>query len=152
MNLLLNQMPYVKGIWWYDFQDDGTNAAEPEQNFGLLTTNYAPKPAYFAMRDTAKLVTTATSVSRINLCASLYAFKYAMPDGKSSLAIWSSKGDVVNLSFSGSDTLETLDVGSNIPAKQIAATASSPYSVTAGERPKLITGNLSLATVTAQCK
>jgi hypothetical protein len=152
LNLLLNQMPYVKGIWWYDFQDDGTNAAEPEQNFGLMTTTYAPKPAYFAMRDTARLVTSATSVTRLDLCPGLYAFKYALPDGKSSLAIWSSKGDVVTLSFSGSSTLEALDAGSNVAPRQVSASSGAPYTVIAGERPKLISGNLSAATVTAQCK
>jgi hypothetical protein len=117
-----------------------------------MTTTYAPKPAYFAMRDTAKLVTSATTVTRLDLCPSLYAFNYALPDGKSSLAIWSSKGDVVTLNFSGSSTMEALDVGSNVAPRQISATSSSPYSVTAGERPILISGNLSTATVTAQCK
>ena len=152
MNLLLNQMPFVKGIWWYDFQDDGTDLAEPEQNFGLMTTTYAPKPAYFSMRDTARLVTTATSVSRVASCASLYAFKYALPDGRSTLAIWSAKGDVLNLKFAGTATLETLDVGSNVAAKQVSVAANLPYSVTAAERPKLITGDLSAASISAECK
>jgi hypothetical protein len=152
MNLLLNQMPNVKGIWWYDFQDDGTNTAEPEQNFGLMTTTYAPKPAYFAVRDTARLVTTATSVTKLNLCASLYAFRYGLPDGRATLAVWSSKGDVVNLNFASATPLEFLDVGSNVAASQVSAVAGSPYPVPAAERPKLITGNLSAATISAQCK
>lgn len=152
MNLLLNQMPYVKGIWWYDFQDDGTDPAEPEQNFGLMTTTYVPKPAYFAMRDTTRLVTTATSFSRLALCSSLYAFKFGLPDGRSTLAIWSAKGDIVNLNFAGAATLETLDAGSNVATKQVSIAAGSPYLVAADERPKLITGDLSAANISAQCK
>jgi polysaccharide biosynthesis protein PslG len=35
---------------WYDLQDDGTDAGNPEQNYGLLDANGAPKPAMQAMR------------------------------------------------------------------------------------------------------
>jgi hypothetical protein len=34
----------------YDWQDDGNDAKQPEDNFGLLTRNGQPKPAYTAMR------------------------------------------------------------------------------------------------------
>lgn len=34
----------------YDWQDDGTDARQPEDNFGLLTSRGQPKPAYTAMR------------------------------------------------------------------------------------------------------
>jgi polysaccharide biosynthesis protein PslG len=35
---------------WYDMQDDGADAENPEQNYGLLDANGAPKPAMLAVR------------------------------------------------------------------------------------------------------
>ncbi len=35
---------------WYDLQDDGTDAANPEQNYGLLDASGAAKPAMQAVR------------------------------------------------------------------------------------------------------
>jgi hypothetical protein len=35
---------------WYDLQDDGADAENPEQNYGLLDVNGAPKPAMQAVR------------------------------------------------------------------------------------------------------
>ena len=35
---------------WYDLQDDGADAENPEQNYGLLDANGAAKPAMQAMR------------------------------------------------------------------------------------------------------
>ncbi|PRD16790.1 glycosyl hydrolase [Pantoea coffeiphila] len=34
---------YIKGIWWYDFINDGNNIANREHNFGLLKNNLEPK-------------------------------------------------------------------------------------------------------------
>jgi hypothetical protein len=35
---------------WYDLQDDGPDAENPEQNYGLIDSNGAPKPAMQAVR------------------------------------------------------------------------------------------------------
>jgi polysaccharide biosynthesis protein PslG len=35
---------------WYDLQDDGADAGNPEQNYGLLEVNGSPKPAMQAVR------------------------------------------------------------------------------------------------------
>jgi polysaccharide biosynthesis protein PslG len=35
---------------WYDLQDDGSDAGNPEQNYGLLDANGVPKPAMKAVR------------------------------------------------------------------------------------------------------
>ena len=35
---------------WYDLQDDGTDAGNPEQNYGLIDANGAAKPALLAVR------------------------------------------------------------------------------------------------------
>jgi len=43
---LARTLPNVKGYWWYDFRNDGTDKREREHNFGLLRQNYVAKPAY----------------------------------------------------------------------------------------------------------
>ena len=35
---------------WYDWKDDGTDAAEREHNFGMVTHDLKPKPAYVALQ------------------------------------------------------------------------------------------------------
>jgi len=56
MFLLGRSMPFLKGIWWYDFQDDGWNATNNENNFGLVRPDASPKPAYFSMAAIADLM------------------------------------------------------------------------------------------------
>ncbi|WP_174507945.1 cellulase family glycosylhydrolase [Klebsiella oxytoca] len=34
---------YIKGLWWYDLINDGTNPEEREDNFGLFFKNLSPK-------------------------------------------------------------------------------------------------------------
>ena len=40
----------LKAAIYYDLKNDGTNAEEPEHNFGLLHFDRTPKPAYHAMK------------------------------------------------------------------------------------------------------
>ncbi|HSW00114.1 MAG TPA: hypothetical protein VLI39_08080 [Sedimentisphaerales bacterium] len=54
--LLARTSPSFKGIWWYDFQDDGWNPQYNEDNFGLVRPDLTPKPAYHVMADIAPLV------------------------------------------------------------------------------------------------
>jgi len=49
MFMLAEQIPFIKGIWWYDFQNDGPDRKNREHNFGLVDENFNPKPAYFAL-------------------------------------------------------------------------------------------------------
>ncbi len=46
--LLSRRYPAVAAMFWYDFVDDGTDPADGEKNFGLLSADLAPKPAYVA--------------------------------------------------------------------------------------------------------
>ena len=45
---LINSTNGVLLSIWYDWHDDGQDANNPLQNFGMLAWNYQPKPAYFA--------------------------------------------------------------------------------------------------------
>jgi hypothetical protein len=52
--LLARTLPWIQGIWWYEFRDGGWDPAYNENNFGLVRNDLTPKPGYFAMRDIAK--------------------------------------------------------------------------------------------------
>ncbi len=45
---ILDGLPYVKGASVYELRDMGTEASNPEDNFGLLRENFSPRPAYAA--------------------------------------------------------------------------------------------------------
>jgi len=43
--LMFAALPYVRGVWWYDLIDDGSDAAQAEDRFGLFRQSHALKPA-----------------------------------------------------------------------------------------------------------
>lgn len=40
----ISKLKYVKGVWWYDFVNDGNNPNDKEHNFGMLNRDFSPKP------------------------------------------------------------------------------------------------------------
>lgn len=53
---LAKTLPNVRGYWWYDWRNDGTNVREREHNFGLLRQDYALKPAYRALKAISPII------------------------------------------------------------------------------------------------
>jgi len=88
--LLVKSIPSVKGIWWYDFQDDGLNPEYSEANFGLVKTDLTPKESYYVLRSIAEIVNKGKFIERVKTTDnSLYLLKFKMPDGRDVLAAWS---------------------------------------------------------------
>ena len=52
---------------WYDWQDDGTDAQNPEHNFGTVTYRYGPKLAYLAAKAFSRFFAGYTFVRRIDV-------------------------------------------------------------------------------------
>lgn len=50
----LSKLDYVKGVWWYDFINDGNDQSNPEHNFGILNKDLSPKPIALKFADTIK--------------------------------------------------------------------------------------------------
>jgi hypothetical protein len=145
--LLSREKPFIKGIWWYDFQDDGNNPVDSEQNFGIVSRGYLPKPAFFAMRDIADPVSQASSANQVELGKNLRAVRLVGKNGQAVLAVWSlqqtgSQTIVLN-SRAGHSELRLLQIGANSPVKTIMLGKDLPpvrLSVTG--RPWLISGDL----------
>lgn len=51
--LMAKSLPYIRGIWWYDFQNDGNDQFNPKFNFGLINSDFSLKPSFDAMRSIA---------------------------------------------------------------------------------------------------
>lgn len=94
-------------IYWYDFQNDGTDPAEREHNFGLIRRDYSPKPAYQAAavvasmlrnRPFAKAILKDVSVSPAEkgkdlLRSGIVKLYLYGKGGDSMLAAWTAQGD-----------------------------------------------------------
>ncbi|MCX5644964.1 MAG: cellulase family glycosylhydrolase [Phycisphaerae bacterium] len=63
--LLARTSPSFRGLWWYDFQDDGWKAEYNEDNFGLVRPDLTPKPAYDVLMDISPVVANAQYVDRL---------------------------------------------------------------------------------------
>lgn len=46
--ILAKTKSYIKGIWWYDLRDDGTDLENQEDNFGFYDNDFNPKQAALA--------------------------------------------------------------------------------------------------------
>lgn len=94
MFLLARTMPFMKGIWWYDFQDDGWRHSYNEHNFGLVRPDLTPKPGYFALSDIAGLVATAEYLGRVDVGdPEIYILKFRRPKDGDVWAAWSAHED-----------------------------------------------------------
>jgi hypothetical protein len=56
----------VRGIWWYDFQDDGWDPDYNENNFGIVRPDLTPKPAYYVMADIAPLAAHGKFIQKLD--------------------------------------------------------------------------------------
>jgi hypothetical protein len=54
--LLARSAPTVRRLFWYDFQNDGTDPADNESNFGLIRKDQTAKLAYAAVRTMSSLL------------------------------------------------------------------------------------------------
>ena len=126
--LLARTMPFVKGIWWYDFQDDGWGATYNENNFGIVRPDLTPKPAWFAMAAVAGVVSHAEYLGAIETGdPDVRVLRFREPDGVETWALWSAHPD---------DGWQiTLKAGRpGAPALTIREAGRSPFQRTWGSR------------------
>ena len=86
--LLVRSFPFVKGLLWYDFQDDGVNPLNNEMNFGLIRADGTPKPAYYAFADLSKLVREGRFIERVDAKDPKVVILKFQLGGRDVLAMW----------------------------------------------------------------
>ncbi len=73
---------------WYDWHDDGKDPKEKEHNFGTVTWDYKPKPAYVAMKTLIEQLRGYVVVDRIEVGDEDDFVVVARKDDQVKLAIW----------------------------------------------------------------
>lgn len=92
--LLARTLPYIKGVWWYDFRDDAWDAAYNENNFGLVRNDLTPKAPYFALKEVARLIDGATFAERLNAGdPDAWVLRFTTARGTNLVAAWNAKVD-----------------------------------------------------------
>lgn len=83
----------------YNFWNMGTDIKQREDNFGLITNDYKPKLAYYAVKKCYENINGAEYIGSINLDEGLEAHIYDK-DGKPKMITWSNtKGKTVEIKY-----------------------------------------------------
>lgn len=154
--LLAHTMPFLRGMWWYDFRNDGQSPNTAYPNYGLVWPDLSPKPAYYAVGDVAAALSGADFVARVSTGSDDdWLLQFRSANGREIWALWSDEaGVLVRLRLTTmrpSGAVETREVGHR-PVKRQWITDStrngaSHLDITAGETPVLVTGNFAQVTV-----
>ncbi len=76
---------------WYDWKNDGADAAEREHNFGTVTPDLKPKPAYVAVQTLTRELAGCRIVRRLETGSEKdFVLLCARPTGEQKLAAWTS--------------------------------------------------------------
>lgn len=96
--------PFIKGIWWYDFSDDGPDPHNREHHFGLVAMDKTPKPALAAFAKAASVVTQGAGYERVDVGDdTCWVIRYSMGE-KTRIVAWHTSGRIRQLRFSASTT------------------------------------------------
>jgi Cellulase (glycosyl hydrolase family 5) len=147
MFLLARTMPFLKGIWWYDFRDDGWDQTNKEDNFGLVDPNLKPKPAFAALQTVAPIVKDASSVEELSTGSpSLHALRFCFRGNNQVLALWNkNQTGVIRIHVTGSTPLKIRSVEPDDPNVYPIGTGAKEQTIEISNTPMLITGtNLSV--------
>jgi len=83
----------IRRIFWYAFEDEGTDPKNPEHHFGIVDWNGEPKPAYYSYQAMTRLLSDAICRGLVTeLKAPAYGVRCELPDGWVT-ALWDSGGN-----------------------------------------------------------
>lgn len=86
---LARTLPNIKGMWWYDFRNDGTDKTEREHNFGLVRQDFTPKPAYPVLAAISEIVSQYAYLGRLeNIANDVVMLRFARGEDEL-LVAWS---------------------------------------------------------------
>jgi len=153
--LLARTSPSFRGLWWYDFQDDGWSASHNENNFGLVRPDLTPKPAYHVLAGLSDLVAHGRFVDRLpTVDKDLWILRFTRR-GEDVWAIWCGDDQERQVHLRRPDPdggVRVLQLGhppvvrswgQRLWAEQRDAVSEPElFSLVAGPRPILLTGDL----------
>jgi len=152
--LLARTSPSFRGLWWYDFQDDGWNPEYNENNFGIVRPDLTPKPAYYVMADISDLISRGEYVGYVKTDDKDLRVLCFMHEGHDVWALWSvdDKDRQVILSTRNPSSYLTIAKLGHKPYQSAwglrdwvdrkTEFVSDKFSIVVGHRPILISGDL----------
>ncbi len=97
----------LRRIYWYGFQDEGTDRQNPNHSFGIVDWHGRPKPAYVAYRTMAQLLGKATCAGLMReLHSPAYGVRFRLGD-RHVTALWDCGGKG-ELRLAGAPQLERI--------------------------------------------
>jgi polysaccharide biosynthesis protein PslG len=97
MYLLAATRPAIKGLWWYDLQNDGWTATNAEANFGLIRADDTPKPAFYTFAAISSVLADGRYEERLDAGdPDIWALRFSASNPRQragTLALWSSAMD-----------------------------------------------------------
>ena len=90
--LLARTLPDVRGVWWYDLRDDGTDPHEREDHFGVTTRDFTPKPAYGVLGGICRLFRETRFVGEVRTVhdPDVHILRFDRRTGGTCFALWRS--------------------------------------------------------------
>lgn len=155
--LTARSLPFLAGLWWYDFRNDDQDPNSTYPNYGLVWADLSPKPAYDAVADVAAVLADATLVDRLATAdADDWVLRFRTAGGQDFWALWTTKEGA--LAQFGLETLaaspgpvEAHEAGRRPAERGWVADPRghgiSRLDVTAGATPVLVQGTLSEVTL-----
>lgn len=147
---LIAAMNGVAKYYVYDFVNDGTDATETEQNFGLVHSQddplgaFTPKPSYVAYSTAAHQLSGATFADRDTSIADVWNIGYNTPTGPLR-ALWAVSPQTVQVQATGTVTV-TDAYGA---AHTVDAGAGTTLTLALSDAPVYVAGALSSAVPSA---
>jgi polysaccharide biosynthesis protein PslG len=137
--LLAGSLSFLKGIWWYDFQDDGTQASNVEDNFGLVRADLTPKPGYYALTAVMGWIGGAEFAGRLTTSdPAVDGVQFRLSNGQQGIATWIQGTGSNQVQLSGASLIQTLPVSAS---SALSTLASDPQMLDVTEAVAWITGN-----------
>jgi hypothetical protein len=137
--LLMPSMSFLKGIYWYDFQDDGSVATDPEDNFGLVHVNLSPKPGFYAISAARAWMAGTQFSSRIKTSdPSVDGIDFLLPNGQHAVAVWKQGTGTSSVQVRGASSVQTINASS---ANTTSASVPSSLAQNLSESPLWFVGD-----------
>lgn len=86
--LLAKSRPNLKGIWFYEFRDSGTDPLNKEHHFGLVNLKNEEKPVSCTVKTYARLLSQATFIRDFYDKNGTKYVIYRNPDETQLIAVW----------------------------------------------------------------
>ena len=142
MFLLARTMDFIRGIWWYDFRDDGSDLTKAGDNFGLVDPSLKPKPAFTALKAVATVVRDASTVEVLPTGnPSLRALRFRLNGDNQLLALWdTNRAGAIRVHVKGSVPLQIRSIDTDGYDALAVGADTKEQTIEISGTPVLITG------------